>query len=228
MKLTVDILRDFIAGLDFTSKILSFTTTATTTILVVENVFHIRANPIDFIRQVDVDGTSYDVSTVDYNVNTVTINAVLTSALIYTVANPFYFHGTPISTSNEIKNLSNDEKLPFVFLWELLQEKFKSPSSDVDRVSDVRLVLADVANFSDWTRKEHYQEAITPLSNLFEVIKKELYKGGCVSVDEEDDITVINNPKWGVNIDTKGNKSKIFNDNLDAIGMRMQVKICIC
>lgn len=230
-KLVVDRVRDFVAGLDLSSKVLSFSPSGSNTIITVENVFHIRATPSPNQRQVDIDGTKYNVLSVDYDTNTVVVEGALVNPdpQLYKVDNPFYWHGTPIATANHIKNLNDSSKVPMVYLRELLKERCMPPSSNLETiVPDMRLYLGDVANFNDWTREEHYSEAIRPLMNLSEVIKEELYKGRCVHVAEGEEIQRAAIPKWGIYQDSKGNIRKMFNENLDVVEMTFNLRIYKC
>lgn len=222
--LIVDRIRDFIAGLNLESKVLSLSNDGVNTTLIVENVFHIRATPFPYQRTVKIDGTDQTILAVDYNTNSVTISGIVASASTYKVDNPFYFHGTLISTANEIRLLSDDQKVPMIYLNEIIGEtRLKRPSS-LASIAQIRLAFADVYS-NDWTRAEHYDLLIRPLCNLSDFVFSKLDTNSCLRF--ESDVRQRTVPKWG-EIKRKGVEKKSFNEYLDAIEWTFDLGICNC
>jgi len=221
--LVVDVMESFIAGLDLSSKVISSSDDGTDTTLVVENVFHARA---DLNRVVDIDGTDYTVLSVDYNTNTIIVSGVIAFPKLYTIASPFYWHGTPISTGNELKFVESEEKVPMAYLRELIVEDIPVDTSNLQRTAKIRLAFADEAKFQDWDRDDHYSLAIRPLCNLVNAFVTQLDKKGCLNRSGE--IRQIMAPKWGTFLDRKGNVKQMFTERLDGIELTFDLEICNC
>ena len=225
--LVVDRMADFVSSLKLESKVLALSNNGTNTTLMVENVFHIRAMPVPSRRNVFIDGVSYDVIGVDYGANTVTVEGVILSASVYKVPNPFYWYGTLISTANEIRMLDDSQKVPMIYLNEIITEKRQTRPSRIKSIAPIRLAFADVYS-NDWTRKQHHDLLIKPLSNLADYVFEKLDKRSCFSFREGSEITQNIVPKWG-EITRKGTKQKTFNEYLDAIEwVNFEIEICDC
>lgn len=219
--LVVNMMRDFVAGLDLSSKVLSLSDDGTNTTLIVENVFHIR--PIDG-RTVAIDGTDYEVFSVDYDTNTVVVSGVIPSASIYKVPNPFYFHGTLISTGNEIKCIDSKDKCPMIYLNEIITSTRHLRLHALQETANIRLAFADFYS-NDWTREDHYDKSIAPLCNLSDFVFSKLDKNSCLRFESDVSQSIV--PKWGV-ITRKGTTEKVFNEYLDAIEWKFDLGICNC
>ena len=225
-ELVVNRFRDFVQGLNLESDVISLSNDGTNTTVFVENVFHIRAFVAPNVRQAHIDGDSYDVLSVDYKANSVVVPGVLVSAEVYKVDNPFYWHGTLISTANEINLLKPENKLPMIYLNEIIDEEWQSRNSGLDNIVPIRLAFADYYS-NDWTREDHYNIAMRALYNLAKFVQSELQKGRCLHIGEDEVIKVRLVPKWG-EVTRKGTKAKTFNEYLDAIEWRFNLKICKC
>jgi hypothetical protein len=204
MKLTVDILEDFIAGMSLKSDVLSFSDDGTNTTLVVEKTFHARAG-----RTIDVDGSSYNVVSVEFNTNVV-VSGVIANPQIITVPNPFYFHGTPLLTNSHISKADDDEVFPMAYLYEILKEKEMNVLSGIQRESEIRLLFLDTANTKEWDTDDHYSERLVGLNGLKDEFISQLRKDICQFHTDETDFTVINRANVGKFVSNKGNIESLF------------------
>lgn len=232
---------DFFNGLSLESDVISFSSDSVNTTLVVKELFHIRAfeqsNPESLyvndnrLRKVLIDGSEYNVIAVDYDNNTVTVSGVLTEASKYQVPNPFYRHGTLVSTSEEIAHIPDSEKFPMIYINEIIKEEMFSPLSNYDRKAMIRIAFLDYYE-NDWTRENHYRTSIAALCNLSEFIRKKLYKPSCVRILETDSISQANVPKWGkiVKSNTKdvASESHFLNETIDAVEWNVNIHFCKC
>lgn len=222
--LVVDRMREFVEGLKLESKVISFSDDGTNTTLKVGNVFHIRVMPEPSRRCVLIDNVEYNVIDVDYFSDEVTVVGVLTSASIYKVPNPFYWHGTLISTANEIKFLDDSQKIPMVYLNEIIHETLQRKPSTLLTVAQIRLAFADVYS-NDWTREDHYNNIIRPLCKLADFVRSKLDVYSCFRLESNIRQDIV--PKWG-EITRKGTTQKTFNEYLDAIEWSFDLGICDC
>jgi len=222
--LVVNRFRNFISSLVLESDVISLSDDGTDTTLIVGNVFHARAIPAPNRRVIDVDGTDYEVVSVDYDTNTIVVSGVIASAIKITVPNPFYWHGTLISTANEIECVQPNDKCPMVYLNEIITEDLQRKPSSMITIAQIRIAFADFYS-NDWTRFDHYEKAITPLCNLAAFVFSKLDKHSCFRLESDVRQRIV--PKWG-EITRKGTTQKTFNEYLDAIEWEFDLGICEC
>lgn len=222
MKLTVDILEDFINTLDLSGQVISFSDDGTNTTLVVEKTFHARKK-----MQLNVDGTDYEIFSVVNN-QSITVVGVLGAAASYTVPNPFYFHGTPMMTNAHINGAKERDKLPMIYLYEILRERDKRENSRIVRESDLRLFFLDSADFDDWETDDHYTLRLLGLNNLVDEFIAAAREYQCCFYLFETDFTRINHVKWGVWKDNAGHDRRIFDDNLTGVELSFTLPLKKC
>lgn len=221
MKLTVDILEDFINTLDLSGPVISFSDDGTNTTLEVDKTFHARRRML-----LTVDGFTYQILSVVNN-QSITIEGVLLMAESYTVPNPFYFHGTPIMTNAHINGAREGDKLPMIYLFEILRERDKRENSSISRESDLRLFFLDSANFSEWETEDHYTLRLLGLNNLVDAFIEAARTFKCFYLFETD-FTRINHVNWGIWKDNAGHERKIFDDELTGVEVSFTLPLRNC
>lgn len=223
MKPTVDILDEFISNLSLSGTVWNFSDDGTDTTLEVQDTFHARAN-----MMLDVDGNLYKIAAVVVN-QSITVSGVLGSAETYKVPNPHYFHGTPMMVNaNHISGADDPDKVPMVYLYEILKEKDKPVDSSVQRESELRLFFLDNANYDDWTTDDHYSKRLAGLNNLVDEFIRAAREYRCCFYLYETDFTRINHVNWGVFIDNRGHEKRIFDDDLTGVELRFTLPLKNC
>ncbi len=222
MKLTVDILEDFINTLDLSGQVISFSDDGTNTTLVVEKTFHARKK-----MQLNVDGTDYEIFSVVNNAS-ITVVGVLPTASSYKVPNPFYFHGTPMMTNAHINGARENQKVPMIYLYEILRERDKRENSRIVRESDLRLFFLDSADFDDWETDDHYSQRLLGLNNLVDEFITAARAYQCCFYLYETDFTRINHVKWGVWKDNAGHEKRLFDDELTGVEVSFTLPLKNC
>jgi hypothetical protein len=223
MRLTVDILEEFIASISLSGLVLGYSNDGTNTTLTVAKTYHARARML-----LNVDGIDYPILSVVNN-EAITVSGVILLPVTYTVPNPFYFHGTPMMTNaNHINGADPDQKVPMIYLYEILRERDRPTDSRILRDSDLRLFFMDSANFSDWTTDDHYTNRLVGLNNLVDAFIDAAKAYKCFYTYDTD-FTRINRPNWGVFFDNKGNLERIFDDELSGVELSftLQLKSCL-
>jgi len=211
MRLTVDIIEDFINSLDLSGSVISFSDDGTNTTIAVEKTYHARKTML-----LDIDDTDYEIVSVVNN-ESIEVVGVIPSPVNYKVPNPFYFHGTPILTNAHISGAKENQKTPMVYLYEILKERDKKEDSNIRRESDLRLFFLDSANFGEWSTDDHYSKRLLGLNNLVDEFISAARDFSCCFYLYETEFIRINHVNWGVWEDNKGHKRTLFDDELTGV-----------
>lgn len=207
--IVVDEIETFINGLDLSSPILSAVIGATS-VLTVENVYHARVG-LNCI----IDGFEFEIISVNYDANTVEVNGTPVTYILFEMPVPFYFHGTPYATNAHISRLQDSQKVPMIYLLEIIREQLQVEDSSIETIADLRLFFLDVANFQDWTTDQHYSNVIRPMRNLLDAFIDQARNSPLFG--ELPALQVITHVKFGVYQDSKGHLNSLFNDRLSGI-----------
>lgn len=222
MRLTVDIMGDFISSLDLSGGVISSSDDGTNTTIVAEKTYHARPK-----MTIDIDGNPFVVVSV-INDASIEVVGVISSPAIYKVPNPFYFHGTPILTNTHINGAKDDQKTPMIYLYEILREKDRKEDSAVVRESELRLFFLDNANFGGWGTDDHYSKRLRGLNNLVDEFIDTARKYGCCFYLYETEFNRINHVNWGKWVDSKGHKKVIFDDDLTGVELTFTLPLKNC
>lgn len=223
MRLTVDILEDFINSLSLSGDVISFSDDGQNTILTVEKTYHARRG-----MNINIDGTDYEIISVVNN-ESIEVSGIIANPIQYTVPNPFYFHGTPILTNvNHITGAMDKDKVPMIYLYEILREKDLNIDSRIVRESDLRLFFLDNANFSEWTTDDHYSKRLLGLNNLVDEFISSARNYQCCFYLYETEFTRINHVNWGVFKTNSGHEKRIFDDDLTGVELSFTLPLRKC
>ncbi len=222
MKLTVDILEDFINSLDLSGTVNSFSDDGTNTTIFVDKTFHARAR-----MNLNIDGTDYPIVSVVNN-QSIEVTGVIALPSVYTIPTPFYFHGTPILTNSHINGASDREKYPMVYLYEILRERDMRINSRISRESDLRLFFLDNANEDEWDTDQHYSIRLLGLNNLVDEFESQGKAYRCCFYLEETDFTRINHVNWGVYMDNAGHVRRLFDDKTSGVELSFTLPLINC
>jgi hypothetical protein len=215
-------MEDFIATLALSGLVVSFSDDGVNTTLVVTKTFHARKKMI-----LDIDGSPFEIFAVVDNTS-IEVVGVVPTPVAYTVPNPFYFHGTPILTNAHINGAKESDKIPMIYLYEILKEKDKSPNNRIVRESDLRLFFLDSANFDEWSTDDHYSKRLLGLNNLVDAFEEAARLYSCCFYLYETDFTRINHVNWGVYQDNKGHVKTIFDDRLTGVELSFTLPLKNC
>ncbi len=221
--LTVNILEKFIAGLNISGDILSLNRSSEQTVVNVEKTYQARKEMF-----LDVDGVNYKILEVKKD-QSITVEGVIKTGSTYKIPNPKYFHGTPLMTNAQINGVKiSTDKLPMIYLYEILRERELPVSSQIVRESDLRLFFLDTANFSDWSTDDHYSKRLVGLNCLVDFFIEEARKNTCQFYLYKTKFTRINHVKWGVFQDNKGHITKLFDDELTGVELSFTLPLRQC
>ena len=221
-KQTVDIVRELVESLTFTFNIDSIVDNGDGTYTLNGcKTYQLQAMPNCTI---EIGGLPYTITNVEHNESiTITGNPVPT-VNSFTVPAPFYFHGTVIQTNLELSQIEFFDRIPMVYLLEVLEDNYNNNSEiPLDRESSLRLFFLTNADFTDWKTSDHYKNAVLPMRNLADGFIHAL--NGNKFIDNFDNYTLINRVNFGVYTTDKGYTQQIFNDNLSGVEMQVTLPI---
>jgi len=242
-RLVVDAVGDFVAGLKLESKVLSFSVPATvtgsfgasfgssfsigsviipeTTTVTVCDMFHARAGLLCLL-----DGVQYEIAETDRETGTVIVSGYAVAPALFSMPAPHYFHGTPTATGAEISRLKDADKVPMVYLLEIIRETVQDEDSAYTSVADLRLFFLDVADYANWTTDDHYAKLVQGLRSLVDAFILQARK--CKGFGKITTIDLITHVKFGVYQTDKGHVNSLFNERLTGIEMRASFPIRDC
>lgn len=222
LDLTVNILEKFIVRLEMKGKIIAIQRASDSTKILVDKTYHARKE-----MQLDVDGVIYEILDVVFN-ESITVKGVVKSAVNYIVPVPKYFHGTPIMTNAHINGAAEGDKLPMIYLYEIIKERDKREESNIVRESDLRLFFLDNADFSDWDTDEHYSKRLLGLNSLVDFFIKKARKNTCEFYLFKTDFTRINHVNWGMFVNNQGHKKRLFDEELTGVELSFTLPLKLC
>ena len=222
MRLTVDIIGDFIKGLKIEGDILAASIVDGHTDILVSNTYHLRKG-----MPVLIDDVGYKITDVQQD-SVITVLGEIDKPKKYRAPSLVYFHGTPVMTNNHIAEATEAQKTPMVYLYEILREKFHGPNSGLDRTSSIRLFFLDSANFEDWETEDHYTNRLYGLNSLVEFFREQAVKYECKFHLFDVSFDVINHTRFGVFTSMKGHEKRIFDEDLTGVELSFELPIKKC
>lgn len=181
---------------------------------------------------VTINGLSYKITDFDQSNETITVkpnftgSATISSGISFYLYNPFFFHGTPIATGQDLGEYSDaNNKTPMVWLWENYTEKNNDSLASISREVSVELYFLTQADFEKWNTADSYSLAIRPMRRLMERfieevrLRDDLFSADDLTYDSE------NYAKFGVFIRTKGATSNLFQDKLSGCSCILTLKL---
>ena len=182
------------------------------------------------------------INSIDYRIQSFVQNESLTikgdvvpGLTTFTITPPFYKHGTPMATNNELFHVDNDQQLPLVWLLEILtQSVFQNEENPLDYSSDLRLFFLDEYDPEDDLTSDIYTDIVRPMQSMVEEFIKEVRKDGIYN--DVDEYRTINWSKFGVYTTNKGSTSKVLDAYLSGIEVKITLEImkitdcndCVC
>ena len=217
-----DVVEAFILnGLDLTEDVIMASSDGITTSLFVGALLHIREG-----MTVVVDGVTAPVSGVNASLKRINVLGDFPDAKQVTYQPPFFFHGTPYATNSHLSHLNDINKVPMIYLMEIINERFGGPESRGLTV-DLRLFFLDVANFSDWMTDDHYSNVIIPMRALAARFVNGLTDSRRYFATDNGG-RLVNHAKFGVFQNYKGHLNSLFNDRLSGVELYIEAQINNC
>ena len=223
-----DILNEVISDMEFPVAIDSVVDNGDgTQTLACSDIYHAQVG-----FDVEISGLSYKITAFNQANETITVKpnftgtATISSGISFYMYSPFFFHGTPIATGQDLSDYSNaNDKTPMVWLWENFTERNNDEFASVSREVNVELYFLTQANFELWKTSDSYTEAIRPMRRLMEKFIAEVNLRD--DMFSTDDLTYDSNnySKFGVFLRTKGATQNLFTDKLAGCNCVLKLKL---
>lgn len=218
-----DLLNTTISSMTFPVIIGTVTVTATGYIIRCDDIYFAQSG-----FDITINSVVYRITAINQSTETLTIDGVGTIVIgdTFDMYTPYFFHGTPIATEQEIKSEPNSlNKTPMLWLWENFTEKFYDDFSSLDRDIDLEIFALTQADFDQWLTDDAYSNAIKPMKRLIDLFIQALkddsttYETDTLTYDSE------NYSKFGVFIRDKGSSKNLFTDKLSGIGIKFKLTL---
>lgn len=224
----IDILNEVISSMEFPVAIDSVTANADgSQTLYCSDIYHAQ---IGF--NVTINGLSYKITAFSQADETITVTAnftgtnTITAGVSFYMYTPFFFHGTPIATGQDLSDYSDaNEKTPMLWLWENWTERENDELNPVAREIDCEIYFLTQANFNLWKTDDAYQYAIRPMTRLKQMFKDKVKE--TTEIFSADDIVFETVPysKFGVFLRSKGSEKNLFVDQMAGVGCKVTFKL---
>jgi len=174
---------------------------------------------VDFIRNERIDVIAYNHS------DLFTANAIYSPL-------PMFLSGTPISVNDEYLEIDKRtrEKTPFIWFLSPYSEDAQGRLSAIDYTANVRLFFMEEAPNPNWLNDDHDKYAVNPMFELVAMFVDALDSLG--EVNTIDAWSVIDRPRFGVEVANKGSQGVIIDDYLSGaelnISFALQKENCKC
>jgi hypothetical protein len=136
-----------------------------------------------------------------------------------------FLHGTPQTTNGEYLQLGQNslDKVPLVWLIENYQYNEPEGDSAIGAVFSVVLVCLDWAKEVAWNNDQHNDLVIKPMESLARAIRDSINSD--FAFRRLEDIAMKPRPRFGVEVTNKGNRQKMFNEDLSGVEMRFSLQV---
>jgi hypothetical protein len=180
-------------------------------------------------RTFTIGPDTYTIESLDPDNRTITVSPaapLIAAPSTFNLYQPFFFHGTPIQTSEELQERNDaTQKTPMVYLMENMTEAIDdNDESNIDRVSNLRIFFLTQGDFDKWQTEDFYANAIRPMRRLLENFVAELRQTSRFDTRELG-YEVTNHARFGVYISNRGVEKSLFLDNLSGVEMTVELTV---
>ena len=226
-KLLVDLLQPVIENLSLEINILETITNEDESIsIIVDDLKWLQPG-----FKVTIGDNQYTIISIE----NCTINFKETEEIIaenFNIYKPFFFHGTPRSTNQEITQEADAfKKTPMFWLLDNFEEEeHLDESNPIERETTPQLFALTQGDF-DKQYDDIKQDAIAPMSRMMQILTEELRKSTSpfnMRDENGNDVSIRtyrNHYKFGVYITNKGIDKSMFADNLSGVESRIPLRI---
>jgi len=171
-------------------------------------------------KRITIDSIEYRITAFEINVS-ITIKPVtagdpIPTVTFFTIPAPLFFHGvTLMAVDEQGKNKDPNGRLPFVWLYEILDETvIKDEFDPWGRSSKPQLFFMDESSLANWTSADHKTNVLEPMRQMVELFFEKINDFEGDKYKEVLTSSQIARANWGKFITDLGSVKKFFNDDL--------------
>lgn len=224
MKDITEIVGNIVSSLTFQFECLAVIPISGGFELTTTNTYWLRPDKL-----ITISGSEYKIISIVIN-DRITVKPIShlntpTTGLIFNIPLPTYRHGTAIAINAELSTIKQNDKTPFVWLYETFEETRNYNDEDnVGLTANVRLFLFDESNAGSIITEKHYSDVIRPLKQLAEEIVG-FINANPVLYQEVETASITGLPDWGEFNEMRGFEGKIFDENWSGIEIRFELNV---
>ena len=214
---TIDIVKDIVSNMNLQLNIKTVSSEDNLHTITVCNTYYLAKDNI-----IEIDSNSFTiVSVIDSEI--VLSGDVAPTVGKFTIANPFFFHGTITQTNNELSQITDCfEKYPAIYLRRTFVENW-SRTSEIEREAQLTLYFLTQANFEQWQTENFDEYAIKPMRKLCYSFIDKINNNR--QLHKSNDWSITDNIKFATFVTDKGYENQKFNDTLSGVQLDITLKI---
>lgn len=184
-------------------------------------------------KRYEISGNYYDVTEIkgrEVFFSFVGHNILIPSS--FNLIKPKFFHGTIISTNNELKDIHNwRDKLPLLYLYEILTEtRSRNKMEQLDVSADIRLFFLDSTESGQLHTETIYEDVISYQDDILECFIDYMYDSNLVKNPNNYNVTPITH---FAKIEEQGYGKNLFTDSLSGLELGINIEFkkvlnCTC
>lgn len=213
---SIDLIRDFVAGLQFPVVIDTVASQgAGVYLLTCDNLYHAQAT-----FKITIGGKVYTIVSIEDEF-TMTVKGATAPAAgaTFNMYPPFFFHGTPLAVGEAISQEARERNnTPMIWMLQNYTEhEFKDPQSAIEKEITCRLYFLTQGGDGQYGSPRSHDECVKPMLRLkdYFIAVAQQTAGLFQMVDFENDVETFN--KFGVYIADRGMDKNWFSKNLSGV-----------
>ena len=223
-ELITDIVRTLVAGMSFESKILDIEDLGNGQFkITVCETFHAQSECTQIM--IGTEGP-FQVNAVENNKSITFTAPAQPTGSTFKLDHPYFTHGTRRQANLEMNAIKDDDKWPFIYLWEPISEQFpETPDGRIERNSTLRILFASGRDATLNTTDELYDDGIAPMWNLVHQFIYHLKKHRQIGdLDVNGGYTISNYAKLGKE-DADGAANAFFDQYLTGLQLTITIPV---
>lgn len=221
---TIDIIKDLVENLNLQLNIKTVNSVDNIHTITVCNSYYLSGKPDsnNTANTIEIDSNTYDIISVNDS-EIVLKGDTAPNVGKFTIANPYFFHGTILQTNEELSQITDCfQKYPAIYFRRTFVETWNR-RNEIEREAQVTLYFLTQANFEHWQIDEFDTYAIKPMRKLCYAFIEKINKHSQLQRSENWQIT--DNIKFATFTNEKGYESQKFNDTVSGVQLDITLNI---
>jgi hypothetical protein len=221
----LDILDEVVSGMSFPVTVGSVVTDGDLQTLFCCDIYHAQKG-----FKVAINGLEYTITDFSQENESITVSGEgeILPGVTFFLYGPIFFHGTPITTDEELKQIVPAEaKTPMIWLWENFKEKTFIDEIIERKTEGLELycLTQPPIDLGQMINDDIHNECVKPMRRLGESLKAEIIARSDLFETDGIDFDFENFAKFGVMARSKGSTKTLMADNLSGVAMYTDLQL---